>query len=54
MAQDVIRNFEVIGEAVKRIPESMKKRPDIPGARIAGLRCLDPPVSRVDLEAVGL
>ena len=55
MAQDaVIRNFEVIGEAVKRIPESMKEeRPDIPWRRIAGLRdVLIHQYLRVDLEAV--
>lgn len=55
MAQDaVIRNFEVIGEAVKRIPESMKEeRPDIPWRRIAGLRdVLIHQYMRVDLEAV--
>ncbi|CVK33348.1 HepT-like ribonuclease domain-containing protein [Methanoculleus bourgensis] len=55
MAQDaVVRNFEVIGEAVKRIPESMKEeRPDIPWRRIAGLRdVLIHQYMRVDLEAV--
>ncbi|SAI88976.1 hypothetical protein MBBA_2130 [Methanoculleus bourgensis] len=55
MAQDaVVRNFEVIGEAVKRIPESMKEeRPDIPWRRIAGLRdVLIHQYLRVDLEAV--
>ncbi|HQD27606.1 MAG: hypothetical protein PWQ46_1176 [Methanomicrobiaceae archaeon] len=32
MAQDaVIRNFEIIGEAVKQIPEFLKKKcPDVP------------------------
>ncbi|WP_214083793.1 HepT-like ribonuclease domain-containing protein [Methanoculleus sp.] len=40
MAQDaVIRNFEIIGEAVKQIPGFLKKkRPDVPWRRIAGLR----------------
>ena len=35
----VIRNFEIIGEAVKRIDRSVKdRRPDIPWRQIAGLR----------------
>jgi len=35
----VIRNFEVIGEAVKNIPEDLKKKyPDTDWRRIAGFR----------------
>ena len=35
----VIRCFEVLGEAVKNIPEKIKKKyPDIPWKRIAGMR----------------
>ncbi len=55
MAQDaVVRNFEVIGEAVKRIPEFLKEEcPDIPWRRIAGLRdVLIHQYMKVDLEAV--
>ncbi len=55
MAQDaVVRNFEVIGEAVKQIPGFLKeKRPDIPWRRIAGLRdVLIHQYMSVDLEAV--
>ena len=34
-----VRNFEIIGEAVKRIPESIKKEhSDIEWKKIAGLR----------------
>ena len=35
----VIRNFEVIGEAVKRLPDSLKlEHPEVPWRRIAGFR----------------
>ena len=34
-----VRNFEVIGEAVKRIPENIKRKyPDVEWKKIAGLR----------------
>jgi uncharacterized protein with HEPN domain len=40
MAQDaVIRNFEVIGEATKRLSDAIRnRRPDIPWREIAGFR----------------
>nr|WP_282570327.1 DUF86 domain-containing protein [Methanoculleus sp. 7T] len=40
MVQDaVIRNFEIIGEAVKQVSEQVReKRPDVPWRAIAGLR----------------
>lgn len=40
MIQDaVIRNFEVIGEATKRLsPKIREKYPEVPWRRIAGLR----------------
>jgi uncharacterized protein with HEPN domain len=40
MAQDaVIRNFEVIGEAVRHLSDGLKdRRPDVPWRRIAGFR----------------
>ncbi len=40
MVQDaVIRNFEIIGEAVKRLSESQKvKFPGVPWRRVAGFR----------------
>jgi len=35
----VIRNLEVIGEAIKRVPEEYRKgHPDIPWRQLAGLR----------------
>ena len=37
----VVRNLEVIGEAVKHIPQSMRElQPHVPWQRIAGLRDL--------------
>ncbi len=40
MVQDaVIRNFEIMGEAVKKISDKLKSsKPEIPWKRIAGLR----------------
>ena len=40
MAQDaVIRNFEIIGEAVKNLSDDFKQRnPEIPWRRVAGFR----------------
>jgi len=40
MAQDaVIRNFEIVGEAVKRLSDDLKnRRPDVPWRRVAGFR----------------
>lgn len=38
-ADAVIRNLEIIGEAVKQIPEAIRARqPEIPWKKIAGLR----------------
>ncbi len=50
----VIRQFEIIGEAVKRLSsEVTESRPDIPWRRIAGLRdVLIHNYMGVDLEAV--
>jgi uncharacterized protein with HEPN domain len=39
VADAVIRNLEVIGEAIKQLPEPLRAQyPDIPWKRIAGLR----------------
>jgi uncharacterized protein with HEPN domain len=40
MAQDaVIRNFEIIGEAVKHLSDDLKdQHPDVPWRRVAGFR----------------
>jgi len=40
MVQDaVIRNLEIIGEAVKQVSELVReKRPDVPWRAVAGLR----------------
>jgi uncharacterized protein with HEPN domain len=50
----VIRQLEIIGEAVKRIaPEAKARRPHIPWRRIAGMRdVLIHQYMGVDLEAV--
>ncbi len=48
MIQDaVIRNLEVIGEAVKNLSDSLRMRhPEVPWTRIANARRPDPPVLR--------
>ncbi len=50
----VIRNFEVIGEAVKKIPEEIKnKYPDVEWKEAAGFRdILIHDYSGIDLESV--
>jgi uncharacterized protein with HEPN domain len=50
----VVRNFEVIGEAVKKIPDEVRGRaPEIPWPRIAGFRdILIHAYSSVDPEEV--
>jgi len=50
----VIRQLEIIGEAVKRLsPETLRHQPDIPWRQIAGMRdVLIHDYMGVDLEAV--
>ena len=50
----VIRNFEVMGEAIKRIPPQLKQKfPDVPWGRIAGFRdVLIHDYMHVDLDEV--
>ncbi len=52
----VVRNFEVIGEAAKRVPESFRKRwPELPWRQLAGFRdILIRQYERVDLDEVWL
>jgi len=50
----VVRNLEIIGEAVKQVPEVVRaKAPEIEWAKIAGLRdILIHAYSRVDLDII--
>jgi len=50
----VVRSLEIMGEATKKIPESMKKaQPDVPWKRMAGMRDkLIHEYSGVDLEVL--
>jgi len=43
MVQDaVVRNFEIIGEATKRLPFSLRQAyPDVPWKKMAGLRIFE-------------
>lgn len=52
----VARNFEIIGEVVKRLPEELlAKQPDIPWRAIAGFRdVLIHDYARIDLDEVWL
>ena len=55
MAQDaVIRNFEIIGEATKRVSDTLReKHPELPWRRVAGFRdVLIHQYDRVDLDEV--
>ena len=57
MIQDaVLRNFEVIGEATKRLPDAYRQNaPQIPWRQLAGLRdILIHQYEKVDLEEVWL